>query len=246
MKARRDPPATSSGSERDERTCTALWGDMSPEGPFCFVGDRRPLPRPGSLATPGFRATFRALVKRGVPEAATRAPADVAGGRRDNGSLAHTRRTHPKSERESAPPRKAPWRRWRLGGSASLKKMKALNAYHFAILPQLACWRTGTTSGRSRKLLGHTDVNTTMIYTHVLNRRWGGARSQADRLAAFAAPSALGLPADGRPLMLPAGLDNMASGATALPARPPQQRGDRRSGEIGARPDKADQPAGPK
>ena len=34
-----------------------------------------------------------------------------------------------------------------------------------------------------QELLGHTEVNTTMIYTHVLNRRGRGVRSPMDGLA---------------------------------------------------------------
>ncbi len=48
---------------------------------------------------------------------------------------------------------------------------------------------TVTTSARTvQKLLGHTDVNTAMNYTHVLHRGGRGVRSPVDGLAISVPP----------------------------------------------------------
>ena len=52
----------------------------------------------------------------------------------------------------------------------------------FGILLQPISLKMGTTFALSQELLGHQDVSTTMIFTHVLNRAVRSVNSQADRL----------------------------------------------------------------
>jgi len=54
-------------------------------------------------------------------------------------------------------------------------------AIRFATLSRPTCWRMALTFERSGAI-GHTSLQTTMIYTHVLNRGGLGVQSPADKL----------------------------------------------------------------
>lgn len=49
------------------------------------------------------------------------------------------------------------------------------------LLPRIR-WRAATDIRTVQELVGHTDVKTTLIYTHVLNCGSSGLRSPVDRL----------------------------------------------------------------
>ena len=79
-----------------------------------------------------------------------------------------------------------------------------------------------------QELLGHQDVTTTMIYTHVLNRGHRGIRSPADVLAMGPAafPEIYGTAIDDR---TPAATMNGSNWRKDLPSRTPKTRGDRQT-----------------
>jgi len=63
---------------------------------------------------------------------------------------------------------------------AGLAKLATCHTFRHSFATHLL--EDGSDIRTVQKLLGHKDVTTTMIYAHVMESRWAGIRSPADRL----------------------------------------------------------------